>query len=179
MPTPTSLASSAPCKPRFATPATGRPNLAAGIARTAELLRFETALGPGLMPWQHDLNEVATEQDAAGRFVYRQVVVEVMRQQGKSVDLLSMMIARALRRPGTQISYTAQTRLDARHRLLDVWWPVIERSKLRQFIEVRKGSGSEAYLFSNGSMLGLVSGTQTSGHGTFTIVGEIGSGLGA
>src|SRR6266702_4312757 len=95
---------SAPCKPRFCTPATSRPNLSAGI--------------------------------------------------GKTADLLAMMIARALRRPGTQISYTAQTRLDARHRLLDVWWPVIERSKLRRFIDVRRGSGSEAYLFRNGSMLG-------------------------
>ena len=73
-----------------------------------------------------------------------------MRQQGKTVDLLSMMMARALRRPGTQIAYTAQTRLDARHRLLDVWWPVIERSKRRRFVEVRKGSGSGAYLFRNG-----------------------------
>ena len=96
-----------------------------------------------------------------------------MRQQGKTVDLLAMMIARALRRPGTQIAYTAQTRLDARHRLLDVWWPMIERSKLRRFIDVRRGSGSEAYLFRNGSMLGLVSGTQTSGHGDNLDLGVI------
>jgi phage terminase large subunit-like protein len=165
--------SSALCRPRFATPATGRPNLALGIAKTAELLGFHTSAGPGLMPWQHDLNGIATELNADGRLAYRQVVVEVMRQQGKTVDLLSMMIARALRRPRTQISYTAQTRLDARHRLLDVWWPIIERSKLRRFIEVRKGSGSEAYLFSNGSMLGLVSGTQTSGHGDNLDLGVI------
>ena len=45
--------------------------------------------------------EMATEQTPEGRFAFRQVVVEVMRQQGKSVDLLSMMIARGLRRPGT------------------------------------------------------------------------------
>lgn len=170
---PTSRDSSALCKPRFATPATGRPNLADGIAKTAHLLGFRTPLGPGLMPWQNDTNAVATELGPDGRFVYRQVVIEVMRQQGKTVDLLSMMVARALRRPGTQISYTAQTRLDARHRLLDVWWPIIERSKLRQFIDVRKGSGSEAYLFSNGSMLGLVSGTQTSGHGDSLHLGVI------
>jgi phage terminase large subunit-like protein len=158
---------SAPCRPRFATPATGRPNLAEGIARTAGLLGYD------LMPWQREVNGITTELDERGRFAYRQVVLEVMRQQGKTVDLLPMMLARALRRPGTQISYTAQTRLDARHRLLDVWWPVIERSKLRQFIEVRKGSGSEAYLFSNGSMLGLVSGTQTSGHGDSLDLGVI------
>ena len=158
---------SAPCRPRFATPATGRPNLAEGISRTAGLLGYD------LMPWQREVNSVTTELDERGRFAYRQVVLEVMRQQGKTVDLLPMMLARALRRPGTQISYTAQTRLDARHRLLDVWWPLIERSKLRQFIEVRKGSGSEAYLFSNGSMLGLVSGTQTSGHGDSLDLGVI------
>jgi phage terminase large subunit-like protein len=170
---PTSRDSSAPCRPRFATPATDRPNLAAGIAKTAELLGFRTSLGAGLMPWQDDTNGIATEQTPEGRFAYRQVVIEVMRQQGKTVDLLSMMVARALRRPGTQIAYTAQTRLDARHRLLDVWWPIIERSKLRKFIDVRKGSGSEAYVFSNGSMLGLVSGTETSGHGDSLHLGVI------
>jgi phage terminase large subunit-like protein len=125
------------------------------------------------MPWQHDLNAVATELDDDGRFVFRQVVVEVMRQQGKSVDLLSMMIARGLRRPGTQIAYTAQTRLDARHRLLDSWWPRIARSKLASLIDVRKGSGSEALVFRNGSMLGLVSGTETSGHGESLDLGVI------
>jgi vacuolar-type H+-ATPase catalytic subunit A/Vma1 len=79
------------------------------------------------MPWQDEVNGTATELLPDGRFAYRQVVLEVMRQQGKTVDLLSMMIARALRRPGTQISYTAQTRLDARHRLLDVFYPLIRR----------------------------------------------------
>ena len=158
-----------PCaKPRFATPATpGRPNLARGIAKVARLLGF------GLMPWQHDVNSLATEIGGHGTFAFRQVVLEVMRQQGKTVDLLAMMLARGLRRPGTQINYTAQTRLDARHRLLDVWWPLIEVSPLRQLIDVRRGSGSEAYLFRNGSMLGLVSGTQTSGHGDSLDLGVI------
>lgn len=165
---------SAPCRPRFATPRTpSRPNLADGIAKTAELLNFRTSLGPGLMPWQHEANEITTELDEHGRFVYRQVVIEVMRQQGKSVDLLSMMVARALRRPGTQIAYTAQTRLDARHRLIDVWWPRIQGSKLARFVDIRKGSGSEALVFANGSMLGLVSNTQTSGHGDNLDLGVI------
>lgn len=170
---PTSRDCSARCKPRFATPATGRPNLAAGISKTAELLGFRTSLGPGLMPWQHEVNGIATEQTPEGRFAYRQAVIEVMRQQGKSVDLLAMMIARGLRRPGTQISYTAQTRLDARHRLLDVWWPRIAASKLAPFIDVRRGSGSEALIFRNGSLLGLVSNTQTSGHGDVLDLGVI------
>ena len=145
----------------------GRANLAAGIGKTAALLGFD------LMPWQREVNGTATELTDDGRFAYRQVVIEIMRQQGKTLDLLCMMIARGLRRPGTQIAYTAQTRLDARHRLLDVWWPLIERSKLRRFIDIRRGSGSEAYLFKNGSMLGLVSGTETSGHGDVVDLGVI------
>lgn len=161
-------------RPRWATPRTqGRANLAAGIGKTAVLLGFRTSLGPGLMPWQHEANAVTTEMDGDGRFAFREVVIEIMRQQGKTVDLLSMMIARGLRRPGTQIAYTAQTRLDARHRLLDSWWPRIQRSKLAPFIDVRKGSGSEALLFRNGSMLGLVSGTETSGHGDSLDLGVI------
>jgi phage terminase large subunit-like protein len=160
--------------PRWATPVTpDRRNWAAAIRKTAVLLGFGTPLGPGLMPWQDDLNMVTTELDSVGRFVYRQVVVEVMRQQGKSVDLLSMMVARGLGRPGTQISYTAQTRLDARHRLLDVWWPRIQASKLAPLIDVRRGSGSEALIFRNGSLLGLVSNTQTSGHGDVLDLGVI------
>ena len=171
---PTSRDFSPRCRPRFATPRDpARPNLARGIALTAEILRFRTPLGPGLMPWQHDLNTLATELDEARRLAYRQVVVEVMRQQGKSVDLLSMMIARGLRRPGTQIAYTAQTRLDARHRLVDVWWPRIQRSKLAPLIDLRKGSGSEALLFANGSMLSLVSSGETSGHGENLDLGVI------
>jgi phage terminase large subunit-like protein len=170
---PTSRDFSAPCRPRFCTPPTSRPNLSAGISKTAELLNFRTSLGPGLMPWQHEVNGITTEQTPEGRFAYRQVVIEVMRQQGKTVDLLAMMIARALRRPGTQIAYTAQTHKDARKRLLDTWWPIIERSRLRQFIDVRRGSGTEAYLFRNGSMLSLVSGTDVSGHGDSLDLGVI------
>lgn len=170
---PTSRDFTRPCRPRFATaPVPGRPNLADGIARTAEILGFRTAAGPGLMPWQQELNAVATERDG-DRFAYRQVIVEVMRQQGKSVDLLALMIARGLRRPGTQIAYSAQTGKDARHRLIDVWWPRIEASKLAPLMSIRKTSGSEAILFRNGSMLGLISSKETSGHGDNLDLGVI------
>ena len=160
-------------QPRFATPATpGRQHMAEGIGRTAVRLGFGTRLGPGLMPWQHEANAVTTEMED-GRFAFREVVIEIMRQQGKTVDLLSMMVDRGLRRPGSQIAYTAQNRLEARHRLLDSWWPRIDRSPLRKLIDVRKGSGSEALLFRNGSMLGLVSSNETSGHGDSLDLGVI------
>lgn len=171
---PTSRDSSGHCRPRFATPPTpGSGNLAEGIFRTAVVLGFETPAGPGLMPWQHEANQVVTELDGDGRLRYRQAVIEVMRQQGKSVDVLSLMIARALRRPDTQIAYTAQTGKDARHRMIDVWWPRIRKSKLAPFIDLRKTSGSEALLFANGSMLGLINADETSGHGENLDLGVI------
>jgi phage terminase large subunit-like protein len=155
-------------RPRWATPVTpGRRNLAKGVAATARVLGWD------LMPWQQDVNAVSTELDESGAFVYRQVVVEVPRQQGKSVDLLSMMVSRALRKPGTQIAYTAQTRLDAAHRLLDVWWPRIRRSALEPKVTPRKKSGSEALMFENGSMIGLVSSEEVSGHGDTLHLGVI------
>jgi phage terminase large subunit-like protein len=125
------------------------------------------------MPWQHEVNRVVTELDGNGRLRYRQAVIEVMRQQGKSVDVLSLMIARGLRRPGTQIAYTAQTGKDARHRMIDVWWPRIQASKLAPLIDIRKSSGSEALLFANGSMLGLINADETSGHGENLDLGVI------
>lgn len=171
---PTSRGSSPHCRPRFATaPAPGARHLAEGIAKTAAVLGFETPLGPGLMPWQDDANRVVTELDDSGRLKYRQAVIEVMRQQGKSVDVLSLMIARGLRRPGTQIAYTAQTGKDARHRMIDVWWPRIQKSKLAPLIDIRKSSGSEALLFANGSMLGLINADETSGHGENLDLGVI------
>src|SRR5258707_15163382 len=82
-------------RPRFATPVTpGRRNLAGAIGKTAGVLGFT------LMPWQHEFNAVATELGPDGTFIYPPVVLEGMGQQGKTVDLLSMMMARALGRPG-------------------------------------------------------------------------------
>jgi len=40
--------------------------------------------------------------------------------------------------------------------MIDVWWPRIAASKLAPLIDIRKGSGSEALLFANGSMLSLI-----------------------
>jgi phage terminase large subunit-like protein len=119
----------------------------------------------GLMPHQWQIIATGTEVGENGLPAYRQVVIEEPRQQGKSVGTLSLMIARARDVPGTMISYSAQTRLAGRRRFLDVWWPRIRRSPLRKLIDVRKGYGSEAFVFRNGSMIMLASGTEASDHG--------------
>jgi phage terminase large subunit-like protein len=75
------------------------------------------------------------------------------------------MLSRGAHQPGTMISYSAQTRLAGRRRMLDVWWPRIRRSPLRELVDIRKGYGSEAFVFRNGSMIMLASGTEASDHG--------------
>jgi phage terminase large subunit-like protein len=127
----------------------------------------------GLMGWQHDVIAVGTEIRDDGLPAYREVVVEVPRQQGKSVGTLSLMMSRALDEPGTMISYSAQTRLAGRRRMLDVWWPRIRRSPLAALVDVRKGYGSEAFVFRNGSMIMLASGTEASDHGDTLDLGVI------
>jgi hypothetical protein len=154
--------------PRWATPATpGRPHFAGKVAAVARMLGF------GLMDWQQRVNRTGTELLPSGLPAYRQVVLELMRQQGKSIDLLSLMLARGLDVPGTMIAYSAQTRLAGRRRMLDVWWPLIRASPLRALVEPRKGYGSEAYVFANGSLLMLASGTEASDHGDTLHLGVI------
>jgi phage terminase large subunit-like protein len=119
----------------------------------------------GLMPWQAQAFGTGTEIREDGLPAYREVVIEVPRQQGKSIGVLSLMLGRALDVPGTMITYSAQTRLSGRKRMLDVWWPRIRRSPLARRADVRKGYGSEAFTFTNGSMIYLASGTEASDHG--------------
>ncbi len=154
-------------RPRWATPATpGRDSFAPKVAWTASALGFGGTGFRGLMPHQYQIIATGTEISRKGLPAFRQVTIEEPRQQGKSVSILSLMVARGLDRPGTMISYSAQTRLAGRRRFLDVWWPRIRRSPgLRKIIDIRKGYGSEAFLFANGSMIMLASGTETSDHG--------------
>ena len=154
-------------RPRWATPATpGLPHFAGKVDVVAAALGFGGPGFRGLMPHQRQIIATGTEVDpVTGLPVYREVVVEEPRQQGKSVGTLSLMLARCRDVPGTMVSYSAQTRLAGRRRMLDVWWPRIRGSPLRKLIDVRKGYGSEAFVFRNGSLIMLASGTEASDHG--------------
>lgn len=146
------------CSARFATAATGRPHLGGKIGRVA------AALGTPSMPWQAEVAATGTELDA-GRLRYRQVVVLVPRQSGKTSLGFAWLVAGCLGRPRTRAVFAAQTRLDARERMLDDWAPAIERSRLAPLVTARRGFGAEALVFANGSRITLVSGTRVAGHG--------------
>lgn len=119
------------------------------------------------MPWQQQVVDVAGEVDpATGLLWYRQVIITVMRQQGKTTLQLPVMVDRCLSWPTAQhVTYAAQSGVAARDKLFDEHWPVIERSPLRKAVKIRRTSGHEALLWRNGSRHTLTAGKETSGHG--------------
>lgn len=149
-----------PCKPRFSTPRTNRRTLGPQVGKIA------AALGTPLMPWQQHVVDVAMEVDENDRLVYREIVLTVPRQSGKSTLLLAIAIHRALAFAERQnITYAAQSGVMARDKMLDEWAPTLERSPVAPLVDVRRTNGHEAFLFENGSKWDLTANTATSGHG--------------
>ncbi|NBW21065.1 MAG: terminase, partial [Caulobacteraceae bacterium] len=156
------------CPPRWATPRTDRQTYGPQVAIISE------RLGLPLMPWQQQVVDVALEIDPdTGRLAYRDVVVTVPRQAGKTTLLLAVMTWRALAWPGQRITYTAQSGKDARLKWEDDQVPVLERSPFGEMFSVRKTNGSEAIRWRNGSLHTVISPTDTAGHGTQCDLGVV------
>jgi phage terminase large subunit-like protein len=120
------------------------------------------------MPWQRHVVDVALEVDPdTGLLAYRQVVLGVPRQSGKTTLLLAVMTHRCLGFGEAQhLIFTAQTRNDALDKWRDEHVPALERSALARSIRtVRKSTGSEQVSFVNGSTWGIVAPTEKAGHG--------------
>jgi len=121
-----------------------------------------------LMPWQEQVALVGGELDPdTGLPAYREVVVTVPRQSGKTSLLLAWKVQRALGWGGPQkIVYSAQTGNDARKKLVDDWTPVLEPRKARLGIRrILGGIGNEKVAFNNGSQIVLLASMEESGHG--------------
>jgi hypothetical protein len=132
--------------------------------RVAEVARL---LGTPLMPWQALVADVALEVDPeSGLLAYREVILTVPRQSGKTTLLLAVMVHRALGFGSRQrVLYTAQTRNDARKKWEDEHVAVLQQSPLRGMFRVRRSNGAEAIRWRNGSMHGVTSSTEKAGHG--------------
>jgi hypothetical protein len=117
------------------------------------------------MPWQRHVADVALELGPDGKFSYREIVVHVPRQQGKSRLLLIVMLARALAERHQQVVYTAQSGLMARSKLIDSWLPELAQSRFASMFSTRLVNGHEALRFANESRIELVSSTRKAGHG--------------
>jgi phage terminase large subunit-like protein len=144
--------------PRFAVPATDRPSYGEAVAATA------AALGYRLMPWQQLVARCALEH-AGGQLAYRNVAIGTPRQSGKSSLVLALIVYRLLATPGQTIVYAGQTRLAARRKLFDVWWPKLRRSQLGELFALDRATGAEALRCVNGSIMTLLSTDEGAGHG--------------
>lgn len=120
------------------------------------------------MPWQQLVADVGTEYDpATGIPFWREIVVTVPRQSGKTTVVLSFELERAIGRDSMQkVAYTAQTGWDARRKLIDDQVPLVSNSPLRVAVsKVMRAAGNEAIIFKNGSRIDVLASSDSAGHG--------------
>lgn len=128
------------------------------------------------MPWQQYVADVALEIDPeTGLLVYREVVLTVPRQSGKTTLLLAAMVHRALGFNERQrVLYTAQNRISARKKWEDEHVVTLQKSKeFKKLFRVRKQLGQESIMWDNGSTHGIESNTEKAGHGETLDMGVI------
>jgi hypothetical protein len=158
------------CVPLWGTPRDlSRKTYGTKVARVAE------AFGTPLMPWQRYVLDVALEVDPdTGRLAYRDVLLMVPRQSGKTTLLLSLMVWRCLAWARQNVLYAAQNRLSARKKWEEEHVAAIEDVRaFRGRYRVRKTNGDEAIKWRNRSRHGITSNTETAGHGETLDLGVI------
>jgi phage terminase large subunit-like protein len=128
------------------------------VAATARQLGFQ------LLPWQRLVLSTGLER-AGGRPAYRDCLVSVPRQSGKSSLALALIVWRLLSEENQLALYSAQNRVAARRKLLHTWWPRLVASELAPRFKLFRGFGNEMLEADNGSRLELLSATESSGHG--------------
>lgn len=135
-----------------------------------ELAKMGRALGQPFMPWQRMVADVAGEYDPnTGLPFYREVMVTVPRQSGKTTLFLGWQLHRCLSPRWSQpqrSAFTAQSGKDARDKWLDELFPLIRSSKkLNPLVrQITEGMGNEAIRFKNGSLIRVLSSSNSSGH---------------
>ena len=149
-------------EPTFATPRTDRESLGWRLGNISRELGLE------LMGWQQHVADVGLEVDAeTGRLVYKEIIVSVMRQNGKTTLVLAAECARCLLWGSEQrVAYTAQTGADARMKFKEDQLPLIQASPLNALVKrPYLSDGNTALLWENGSRISVLSSTEESGHG--------------
>lgn len=133
------------------------------------MARIAETLGQPMMPWQRLIADVGGEIDpATGCPAYREIIVTVPRQSGKTTLFLSWQIDRCLSPRWSQPQrsvFTAQSGRDARDKWLDELFPRIRESALHRFTRrMNRGMGNESITWRTGSLIRLLSTSASSGH---------------
>jgi phage terminase large subunit-like protein len=170
---PTSLA----CQPRFGTKRTGRATLGPQVAAVG------VRLGITLSPFQQLIADVAFELNADGSLVYREIVILVGRQEGKTALKFVVMMHRLVVMSQThgpqRVTYTMQDRKKARVRLERDYAvrlrgargfkeiPSTSRARPVKQTQWRLGanSGTEHIQFGPASYMQIDTPSRTGGHG--------------
>ena len=172
--------SSRVCLPRWATPR--RPERFTYGPQVAEIARL---LETPFMPWQRQVADVALELLPDGSFAYREVIITVPRQQGKTTEVLAVEVWRGnayarLAKRRQRIMYSAQTGKDGRQKLLDDQVPILQASPLAALLDnrranggIRRESGGEGIDFKGGSRIDVMASGVASGHGKTIHLGII------
>lgn len=133
------------------------------------------------MPWQRLVADIGLEL-LPGTLIpaYREVVITVPRQSGKTTLTLAFEVQRALGWGEAQrIAYTAQTGKDAREKMLNDQGPLLDpklppRLPIKAAVDrVLRGIGNEAISFKNGSRIFILNSGEDSGHGKTLDLGVI------
>lgn len=150
------------CPPRWGTPR--RPEFKTLGPQAAKVMQ---KLGFTPMPWQQYVLDVALEVDPdTGLFAYREVGLSVPRQQGKTQQILAVMVHRIMAWERQNVTYGAQNRLMAKKRWEDEFLETLDASSLFGKYRPRRTTGSEAIIWgSTRSLLGITSTTEKAAHG--------------
>jgi phage terminase large subunit-like protein len=129
-----------------------------------DVVEVARQLGYVLLPWQRLVLDAALEVQR-GKLLYRDVMISVPRQSGKTTLSLTLIVWKLLNSPDATVLFGAQTRLVARERLIWSWWSRISASPLADRFTLYRGYGAEALACDNGAVLRLLASSEHSGHG--------------
>ena len=127
------------------------------------------------MPWQQLVADVANEILPNGQPAFREVIISVPRQSGKTTLTLSQSVERCTMRDKAQhVAYTAQTGSDARKKLLNDQVPILEASPLWKSVRrVARANDNAGIVFKNGSRVDVLASNVSAGHGRVLDLGHV------
>lgn len=127
------------------------------------------------MPWQQLVADVANEILPNGLPAFREVIISVPRQSGKTTLTLSQSVERCTMRDKAQhVAYTAQTGSDARKKLLNDQVPILEASPLWKSVRrVARANDNAGIVFKNGSRVDVLASNVSAGHGRVLDLGHV------
>lgn len=138
-----------------------RPTHGGRLAKVADLL------GQPFMPWQRLVADVGSEYDPeTGIPFYREVMITVPRQHGKTTLFLSWQIDRCVNWGSPQrMVFTAQDGVSARQKWVDELFPLIEQSRLDKLVAKKTRSAADTSIsWKTGSIIRVASTSASTGH---------------